>query len=248
MNPKAKRDMLKFDALGEAEKATGHSYKEDEPTMGLGFMLHIGHTATKQAMLESQDDTSMRTKIEDYIRIAKSIGFEMVLEHDIIIPKELKQEYDDEKKVNRHYIMWHPGYAILLTFDSYWGNKSINGSKFYYSWRPEKDLNTYDYTSSGSMVQGPLGEDDRIWIGSHDGREALRFNISELAAHGEFVKQWPKYPSLWLMHYGDQRLPKELEDNHSAVFGRGGHWDQVNCGYAAQLPEHIQKAICFNRG
>lgn len=246
MKPKLDRSVLTFDSLDTAEKITGKSYTKDKTTMNLGFVLHLESAAARERILSEAGDTSMRSKLADYLRIAKSAGFEMVLEHDIVVPAEFKKSYEGEK-VNRHYIMWHPEYSILLNFDSYNGNKSINGGSFYYAWRPKDPAargEWRDCLSSGGMCQDPQDEDANVWVGSHDCREALRFNIMELAKHGTFLKQWPKYPHLWLMHYGDQRLPEELEKNHKA---QSGHWDKVNRGYASRLPEHVQKAICFSQ-
>jgi hypothetical protein len=245
MNPEQTRKVLNFDPLYFAERATGHSYKEDESTMGLGFLMHLRHTAEKSAMLEGVDDTTMRTKLVDYLRIAKEIGFVMVFEQDIVVPEELREDYDDGRK-DRHYIMWHPQHSILLVFDSYSNNTTVNGGNFYYTWRPHNMGDYHNYTSSGGFRKGPLREDDKVWVGSHDCREALRFHISELLTHGEFLSQWTEYPRPWLMHYGDQRLPKERKDDFNFLHGPYGYWSQVNCGYASRLPEYVQKAICFN--
>ncbi len=238
MSPQDKRKMLNFDSLAEAEKATGESYKKDEHTQHFGFLLHLGKTATVKAVLEEDDDTTFATKVVDYLRIAKELGFEIVLEHDFIIPEELKKSYDDGK-IDRHYIMWHPEYSVLLNFDTYGGNETVNGGNFYYAWKPKNMKNWHDYTSSGGFKPGD------IWVGSHDCREALRFNFEELRDNGQFLKQWTEQPHLWLMHYGDQRIAKELEDDHSALYGPGGKWDKINKGYLDKLPAHVQKAICY---
>ena len=54
-----------------------------------------------------------------------------------------------------------------------------------------------DYINNNNLI--------RIWQGSHDCREAIKFNISQLSENGEFIKKWPKTPFLWLLHYMDTK-------------------------------------------
>lgn len=179
-------------------------------------------------------DTSMHTKLADYLFIAKNIGFEMVFEQDIFIPAELQRSYDK----NRHYIMWHPGYSILLSFDSYFNDTSVNSGNFYYAWKPNHYPSCYDFISSG-IFRGKVGE-SMVWVGSHDCRKALCFNIETLAKKGEFLIQWPELPHLWLANYADYRIFDNLKDNQS-----GEYWHEVNRSYLERLPEYVQRAICF---
>jgi hypothetical protein len=246
MKPEQYKQALNFDPLADAERVTGKSYKKDETTMHLGFLMHLQHTARKHAMLAEADDTSSRTPLEDYLRIAKEIGFETVLEHDIVIPENLKKDYDNNR-VDRHYIMWHPQYSILLNFDSYTsygGNCTVNGGNFYYAWRPHDKDSYGSFISTGSFSKFAREVGDYIWVGSHDCREALRFKIAQLLEGGEFLTQWPEYGHPWLMHYGDQRIG-DAQKETTPLYGSNGYWSQVNHDYASKLPEHVQKAICF---
>lgn len=58
-------EILRYDALDTAERLTGKSYKEDEDTMGLGFLMHISHGERKAAALKATDDTHWGISFDD---------------------------------------------------------------------------------------------------------------------------------------------------------------------------------------
>jgi hypothetical protein len=69
-----------------------------------------------------------------------------------------------------------------------------------------------------------------IWSGNHDCREALKFNINQLAENGTFVKKWKKQPFLWLLHYMDTEK-KDYDYN------------AINKERIAMLPIEVQELI-----
>jgi len=258
------KSVLKFDALSEAEKITGKSYKEDKETESLGFMMHIESSKIKNDMLSYMDDTCFSETESEYLRKVTEFGFELIKK----ISFKAKDWYDE--KVNEHfYIMFHDEYSILLTWDTFRGDR--NGGNFYYNWIPNKD-DTGHYTSSGGYIFHKLNGDRNnsfgclfnsdltphiicpvmaasepqykdydnydeyskinkkwyefvykpyiesrnlvtIYSGHHDCREALKFNINNLAQHGKFAKDWIEQPFLWLLHYGD----KSDSDNYKKI-------------------------------
>ena len=52
---------------------------------------------------------------------------------------------------------------------------------------------------------GGAHKTENVWIGDHDGREALLFNLDRLRKHGDFLAPWIEQPFLWLLHYTDSK-------------------------------------------
>ena len=150
------KEMLGFDALQEAENATGKSYKEDKATEALGLMAHVQHGKIKNEMLKGLGDSTLSNTEEDYIKIVTSIGFESALIEPFI---------NEDGVTERLHVMWHREFSILLVFDTHtFGDDgsfakagrsvpppSVNGGKFYYNWSPSFG-NKNNCTSSGGYV------------------------------------------------------------------------------------------------
>lgn len=66
----------------------------------------------------------------------------------------------------------------------------------------------------------------RLWVGHHDCREALCFNINNIAESCIFVKKWHAKPFLWLL-------------NHKS----GDDYETVNNRVIESLPEHVRNNI-----
>jgi hypothetical protein len=150
-------------------------------------------------------DTLFSDKLTRYLNIVKSIGFEVIYEENFQPPRY----EEDEPSRNETYFVMARRDGLLLSFDTYNGD-SINGGSLYYNWKlNEGEEYPYRYTRSGGW-EFPEGVDrykapmsEATWVGNHDCREALVFNISRLEEHGNFVTPWVKQPFMWLSHYGD---------------------------------------------
>jgi hypothetical protein len=221
------KELLRVDPLAEAEKITGQSYKDDETTSMLGLILHMDHTQNKQKALQANDDTHFQTKLSDYLRIAKDIGFETVYQKDFYSTSSNNTE--------AHLIMWHP-LGILLNFDTFWGKEKVNGGNFDYNVKP-KNQDRLDWTviSSGSGFQSDKG---LIWVGDHDCREALRYHISTLKEWGDFICPWVKQGYLHLTNHMDYHDIEDLKwpEKSKAI-------DGLKKKRMLLLPEYVQKAI-----
>ena len=112
---------LKYDALSEAEKITGKSYKEDEMTQGIGFMNHMVHVKNMSELLSSVDDTMFCETEDEYLRKVSDFGFEVLL----------KDEFETDRGKERFYVMFHREYSILLCWDTFTGSR--NSGNFYYN-------------------------------------------------------------------------------------------------------------------
>lgn len=220
--PPSKKELdeaLSFDALRFAEQLTGESYKNNQDTAHLGVALHIGATKTKHEMLEAADDTTHSNSLDRYLRIIGEEGFEQILVIDFISRGDGKDQF---------FIFYHEADGILLVFDTFNGSR-VNGGHFYYNIKPhDPDGDTFwGCISSGGLRK--VGE-EMVWVGDHDCREALRHHIAKLRENGDFLQEWVKPPSLWLLHHGDIS---------------GGEYDHrtINAERIAMLPEKVQKAI-----
>ena len=74
----------------------------------------------------------------------------------------------------------------------------------------------------------------KIWSGSHDCREAIKFNISQLAKNGKFLKRWKESPFLWLLNYMD------TEDSDY-------DYKSINNERLSKLPKYILNRINYNK-
>lgn len=209
--------LLRFDPLAEAETITGSSYKGDPDTRALGFMLLQQNGAIKQQLLEVRGDTTFNNQLDRYLEIVAKEGFREILR----VP--FTSRWNEQECL---YVMYHDGDGILLTFDTYCGEK-VNGGKFYYNIKMKPDEPNWHVISSGHYCQ--VG-DDYVWVGDHDCREALRHHIAQLRAHGEFIKEWIEQPFLWLLHHGDTK-----DDNYDHK--------EITAERIAMFPIEVQKAI-----
>ena len=209
--------LLKFDPLSHAEDITGHSIHEDggfkNPAVALGFLLMQENNAAKERALVARGDTTFGDALSRYLEIIVGAGFERALELPFL------SSYASEK-----YFIFARRDGLLLSFDTYNG-KSVNGGKVYYNWKPENFENShFRLTSSGHLSK------DGVWIGDHDCREALLFNMGNLSANGKFVAPWVERPFLWLLHYQDTKA-----DGYS--------YDDINNERIAMLPEWVREMI-----
>jgi len=216
--------VLLNDPIAEFERLSGKDYKlnnDDENKAMLS--LAMLRNEQKHDILESSGDTTFSMSGEDYQANIEDFGFELIYEE----PFTADHCGDTNEDVIK--VFWFDGF--LLYFDTCRGAR--NGGKVWYNWKRNDDAET-GCTSSGGMT-------DDIWVGDHDCREGLRFNIDRLRANGEILKQWKHYPRcLWITHYGEK-------DN---VFGkhdwRGSKPHPADVRTQERIdkfPEYVRKSI-----
>lgn len=206
-------DLLTFDPLSTAEKATGKSYKEDRDTSGLGFSMHIMHNKLKQEELVSRGDTYYGMPFEDALEIFENMGFEIVHQRHF--------SYEGVRETS--FVMWSEA-GLLATLESYRAS-TLNMGKVLYNIRFNEDVeNIFRLTSSGTMT------DSDIWVGDHDIREGGVFNLKQLEKNGEFITPWVQRPWLWFPTYVDSKVP-------------GYDYAEINERVISELPVHVRKAI-----
>lgn len=207
--------LLEYDPLAHAEQLTGESYKDSQSTMALGFGLLQGSAAAKNAALIERGDTVLSNDLDRYEQIIGEYGFRKVLE----IP------FATGERQERFFVWFHAPFGLLLSFDTYQGDH-VNGGKVRYNWRPSDECqDRWKCTSSGHFRK------DGIWVGDHDCREALIFNLERLRKNGTFVSPWVEQPFMWLLHHGDT---KAQDYDHVAI-------SKERLG---MLPPDVQEVVC----
>ena len=217
-------DLLTFDPLDAAEQITGESYKCDEGTSALGFLLALQHNQVKNERLMALGDTTLQNDLVRYTDIIKSLGFELVLD----LPFTAPGWNPEDPARNEHYFIYAHRDGLLLAFDTY-DETRVNGGKVYYCWKPGVE-NYWGLTSSGSMYLDDQGE--KFWGGDHDCREAIKHKLGKLWDNGTFYAQWPKGNRifLWLLHYRDTRT-------------EGYDYEAINAERIVMLPDWVRTMI-----
>lgn len=180
------RKLLDLDPLSEAEKITGHDYKEDRNTMLIGLGIGQAHQAAKAEVLAARDDTTFSMSWFDTMRIFSDLGFRIVHQHSFAGGRE-------EKFV----VLWHSD-GILAKAESYGAER--NAADIYFNLRVNEDVNPWCIRGSGGLHDG-------VWVGHMDVREAMRFTLTELRSIGQFVTPWIVRPFLWLLDYSQPKVP-----------------------------------------
>jgi len=228
----ALKQALRRDPINEAELITGKDSHNDDVTIWLGLAIEQQLSAEKQRLLENTGDTTFSNKLDRYVRIISSLGFERVLE----IPFAGRSWGGSPAPQECFFVYFEPRRGILLRFDTHQGD-NVNGGNFYYNWQPhDENFRGSHILSSGSFVchDGELVT-PLTWSGNHDCREALRLHINQLEQHGQFVTPWVKTPHLWLIHYND--VDSDLPwTEKSALF------DELNRERKGMLPQFVKEA------
>ena len=211
MNTQKIEEALRFDALLHAEEITGKSYKTDGDTEMLGVALHMSHSQKKKELLKSAGDTYWAMPMSEWFAVVQSMGFERIFSMPI-------------PETNDHFhILWKPG--VLLTVDTYWGDKSVNSAKAHFNYKGPRSAMFKCSSGHAGTVDG-----EEVWEGSVDAREGFRFAMDRMQAAGEFLPVWIGNPFLWLLHYMDTK--------------KGGYsYEAINAERIALLPPHVQSAI-----
>lgn len=216
--PESIEQLMKFDPINEAEKFTGKRTGDSlrDPTAALGFAINYKKAKQLQGLLMLQDDTHFRTEWKDFLRIAKSEGFE------IVHTEKFDGQYNDTKG-EQFIIGWHPD-GILLCAETHMKNH-VNRAEIYYYLDGESRP---DCTGGG-----PSGKEGDKWEISKDVREGLRHHLNSSRGKGKFLPQWPKQPFLWLLTYMDTKDP-------------GFDYKAITKSRIEKLPKHVQDAICHS--
>lgn len=225
--PNQIKDILNFDLISCARQEIKRLNLDIEENALSFSWAQIYHSIQIQIQ-KSRNDTYRRMPLAQYEKIVLDLGFKLGL--------DLKFPY--EKNKEEALKIWYHPLGVILKYDTWNNQSSVNGGSFSYNWKPTNSINSV-YTESGSyydIKDRPMSEYDKvpkedwIWIGSHDCRDSLKLNFEGLRDNGTFLNPWFKTPFLWLyLHYVD--TAKEYDYN------------QINRERIKLLPEEVQKMI-----
>jgi hypothetical protein len=216
--------LLAYDALADAERRTGKSYKDDPATAEFGFALAMMGNQAKTEALKTAGDTHHGSDFQEAVAVYNDLGFQVV--HRREFPS---RAYEGERSVTEQYLLlWHSD-GILATLESYRG-RTVNTSKIFYNTEFPRDFKHWQVTSSGGFHGPSYDAGHHIWVGDHDAREGLHHKIGRLREAGAFLPQWKKRPFLWFLNYTESDSPTTPYKAHA---------EQI----VSQLPAHVRTAI-----
>lgn len=219
--------LLNYDGLAEAEKEFGRTARsQDIALIGMLNMHNVGDL--KHQELTARDDTTYQNSmVENYMRICKDLGFEVVL----TVPFVTGDTHHDPGRKETCYILATRD-GLLLRFDT-WRGDQVNSSNFYYNFLWDRTNDDHHYLTSSGGVYGT--EERPVWVGNHDGREALRYKVNCLRTGATLLAPWEHSPFLWLLHYGDTAV-------------EGYDYRAINRERIALLPAWVQAMIVTKEG
>ncbi len=185
-------------------------------------------------MLCEAGDSYYSMKTEDYLQLVESLGFRLVA----MIPF-----HDSCGDPETQYIYYRRG--CLLNVQSFHG--CADGSTLYYNWKPFGGYDAFvkkeheddaHVTSSGHWMK-----DEDVWIGDHDGREALKHKLTVLEAYGEFIYPWKERPFFSLVNSEVHRQTQGLPWNQQTAIT-----DEITENNVSQLPQEVRDMIPEKRG
>lgn len=198
-----------IDPIDIAEKLTGRSADNADVSLGVAMPLMHEVQRQKKDLAILTDDTYFSMPMKDFKSTLKRMGFELVLE-------------DPLDEGNFYRIWWHKD-GFIISSDSYWGDKSVNGGNMYFSFEPNKKY----------WVEGCSGGGGTHMY-SYDIREGLRAKIEDLRENGKFLNPWNQFPFLWLLSYMDTKV-------------EGYDFKAITAARIARLPQEVQDCILTNK-
>lgn len=224
-------DDLRTDPLGEAEKLTGKSYKEDEATTMLGLALQIQKGEIVSQQLKALGDTFSRIPWEDFKQLILAHGFKILHQERF----EYRGYSGEEDKVDEpeFIIAIHPDKKLLIKAESYiWDydksdgsghvhDEVINGGDCYGVVRMPTNRAEWNALNCSN---GTTGDDINRYF-SIDIREGLFTKLWEIERKvgpflnwhrsGEFHESY-----MTLQHYGHYAEERKLYGDHNFDFER----------------------------
>lgn len=203
MNDKLIEQALHFDAIGEAEKHLGAKLEDHPDGLAMGILYSQDRRNVLSRLLQQSGDVYDHMDYEDYTKTVEGWGFERIYEEKFL---------NDRDVPNYQRIFWHPD-GLLLVTDSYsWSiedmpSRTTNRATVYYNVQFTKEQRNefFRYTSSGCCEIFDEKNDDYVWCGDHDARDALKHKLTGLKENGTFLSEWRVAPFIHLNHYGERR-------------------------------------------
>lgn len=202
------KSALDFDPLAEAEKDVGPDASFS------ALVLGIAYAQDKQKMInrlmDKTEDTHKDVSFDRYCEIATSYGFEQVYEEEFTVHPEFAGDSPVDE-IQR--IFWHPkGFLLSVVSYSRWKGRKVNTATVYYAFDVPRDFIS-DFSlvsSSGGYSVWDEIEKRYVWSGDTDVREGLKYHLDSMCELAKPLAEWPSTLTVWLLHYGDERVPSDL--------------------------------------
>lgn len=202
--------LISLDPLGMAEKITGKSYKDDETTSLLGFLLLQKKSETLQDEMLLRDDTYRSNLYEDTLRIIVDLGFTSIFSK---VYTDTRYGRNDTVLYN---IYWCNGVMVETESYSPGSGKPLttNVTNLYGNWIPAVESDRFKFTESGGFTRKGLGyeeyatvaeveADPWVWVGHWTLFEGLRNTVDRLDNAGIWLEEWVKTPFFGLICYAE---------------------------------------------
>ena len=224
---------LSFDALETAHciVASGVDGVDEGDVGAIGFHLLKANMAHRRNLFMSEGDTVRDDTIERYLRIVENLGFECV-------HKDVLYDGDNE---STYYIYAHRD-GMLLDCSTYWDGTSVGSSHLNFQWK-RTDHSFFELPVMGGggfrvaegldVMTAPV--EDLVWVGHHDGHEALARKVRLLREHGTLQPTWvpDNIRVLSLVHFLDEKETRE-----------GGRTrNEITAARFATLPDWVKEMV-----
>jgi len=183
--------ILNFDSFKEAEKITGKDYKKDEKTEIIGSLMKMHHSAIKEKILKSMNDTYYAISFEDFLNVFNEnnslFNFEIAYENEFIGEGKYKEKEIIYCNINK---------GIFIFVHSH--NMHLNDCTIYMQIKEDKKLNY--------ILDGSFSIRDNNVLLELNGREALFYKLLKYDLAGvDYVVPWQNDAFLFFSNYEERK-------------------------------------------
>ncbi len=234
-------ELLQVDALLEAEKITGTSYKESDFTTSIGLRISVKVSDVKKKLLQSNKDTNFSTTIEEFEEILQFKKFEKIYSKTFV-EKDYHYTYGNNKECiidieSQLLVYWNYELNTLVECTTYHninivndkvviGPQTINSATMRYCIKAKDEDCKLNYTVRSSSCPTSV---EGVRTGNHDIREGFVDSLNNLKMYYDFI-EWVEPQFLWLIHYSETE-----SENYD--------YKSLNETVIKQLPEKVKKQL-----
>ena len=223
-------ELIKFDAVAEAEKAVGIPAEHSGDVAKLALDLLTENDDAKREILNKTQDCHYGTTVEDYMALVTELGFETVLHEEF----DSAPHSETQTVKEQFYIQVQKDLGMILRWDSYRG--SVNSARVYFM------IADIEFTDANHVARRNMSrsysEEANAHSCDYDGREALRYQIRNAIEMLPLLKSWPKGHDafLWFLHHRDEdRLRKHNANNSNKL-----NYEEFIAMRTAQFPQWVR--------
>ena len=249
-------EMLNFDPLHTAEKIVG---EQNDISNSIGMNLMLQNNLKKKEILNELGDSTFSCTIEKYFDIIINFGFEQIYEEVILKCKDdLNDDVNETFYVFWHrelnILLNVDTYRGNVNGSKFYYNWFVKFNKKHGStssgcFLKEDRLCVHfdenqNKLNEKEIIEYPVSEETKkhnknlfdttygVWIGYHDGREAILHNINKLNENGEFLNTW---------------IESDYSCNHSRDYDKNVQTEDVSLKRMERFPEEVKERINYKQ-